>query len=378
MTTLCSPPFRAEIVGSFLRPVALKAERAEFREGKISTTELRNIEDQHIREIVSRQEELGLPVCTDGEFRRGTYSDVFTTSGITGVSAEYVGLGEFAYSDGQGGVRTARVPVVRDKIKWTGSDNAINFAFLRSVAKTAVPKMTLPGPCYIYQRSGRANISKDAYPSLDAFWADLVEAYHKEMRSLFDAGCRYLQLDDTAIAKLVDPKIQHGLAERGDDWHKLLEIYAHAINAVLDGAPKGMAVGIHLCRGNQAGHWQASGGYDIVADYLFKRIRAAFYFLEFDSPRAGTFEPLKALPEDKLVVLGLVSTKVANIEERDALLRRLEEAARIVPRERLALSPQCGFSSSEPGNQLSMEQQFAKVARVVEVAKAFWGSTSLG
>jgi 5-methyltetrahydropteroyltriglutamate--homocysteine methyltransferase len=368
-----NPPYRAEIIGSFLRSPALKEKRAEFREGKLSPEDLRTFEDGEIRALVARQEELGLPVCTDGELRRGTYSDVFTTSGISGVSAEYVGLGDFAYSDGKGGVRTARVPVVRDKIRWTSSDNAKNFAFLRSVATKAMPKTTMPGPCYIYQRAGRANISTDVYPSLDAFWADLVAAYHKEMRALHEAGCRYLQLDDTAIAKLVDPKIQHGLEERGDDWRKLLEIYAHAINAVLDGAPEGMSVGIHLCRGNQAGHWQASGGYDLVSDYLFKRIRASFYFLEFDSPRAGTFEPLKALPEDKVVVLGLVSTKVADLEDRETLLRRLDEASALVPKDRLALSPQCGFSSSEPGNALTVDQQFAKVARIVEVAREFWG-----
>lgn len=371
-----NPPFRAEIIGSFLRPPALKAKRAEFREGKISAADLRSAEDREVRTIVARQEELGLPVCTDGELRRGTYSDVFTTSGISGVTAEYVGLGDFAYSDGKGGVRTARVPVVRDRIRWTPSDNAANFAFLASVATKATPKVTLPGPCYIYQRAGRANISSDVYPSLDAFWGDLVAAYHQEMRSLYDAGCRYLQLDDTAIAKLADPKIQHGLEQRGDKWQMLLDIYACAINAVLDGVPKGMSVGMHLCRGNQAGHWQAEGGYDVVSDYLFRRIKSPFYFLEFDSPRAGTFAPLKAVPDDKVVVLGLISTKVATLEDRDALLRRLEEAATIVPRERLCLSPQCGFSSSEPGNALSIDQQDAKVARIVEVARIFWGDVA--
>ena len=371
-----NPPFRAEIIGSFLRSPELKKKRAEFREGKLAAEELRAFEDAQIRDLVSKQEQLGLRVCTDGELRRGTYSDVFTTSGITGVSAEYVGLGDFSYSDGKGGVRTARVPVVRDKIKWAPSDNARNFEFLKSIATSAMPKATMPGPCYIYQRAGRANISADVYPSLDAFWADLIAAYHEEMRALYDAGCRYLQLDDTAIAKLVDPKIQRGLEERGDDWQKLLEIYAHALNAVLDGAPEDMSVGIHLCRGNQAGHWQAAGGYDLVSDYLFKRIRTRFYFLEFDSPRAGTFEPLKALPDDKKVVLGLVSTKNADLEERDALLQRLEEASALVPKDQLAVSPQCGFSSSEPGNALSMERQFEKVSRVIEVARAFWDDAS--
>ncbi len=375
MSELPNPPYRAEIIGSFLRPGSLKEKRAAYREGKISAAELRADEDREIVSLVSRQQELGLPVCTDGELRRGTYSDAFTTSGITGVTAEYVGLGDFAYSDGQGGTRTARVPVVRDKIRWAESDNAQNFAFLKSLATSAQPKMTLPGPCYIYQRAGRANISSDAYPSLDGFWADLIAAYHAEMQSLYDAGCRYLQLDDTAIAKLVDPKIQRGLTERGDDWHKLLDIYTHAINAVIEGAPPAMTIGVHLCRGNQAGHWQASGGYDPVSEALFQRLKAKFYFLEFDSPRAGTFEPLRVLPDDKIVVLGLVSTKVAELEDADLLKRRIEEASNYVPLDRLALSPQCGFSSSEPGNLLTIEQQFAKVARIVEVARDVWGGT---
>ncbi len=367
-----NPPFRAEIVGSFLRPPAVKETRAALADGKLTKAEMRGVEDAQIREIVALQESLGLRVATDGEFRRSTYSENFTTSGLTGVSAQYVGGGDWSYSDGKGGVRTARVPVVSDKIRHAGSTNAADFAFLKSVVKTAMPKITLPGPCYIHYRSGRANISRDAYPDLADFWNDLAAAYHAEFRALHEAGCRYVQLDETSIVKLGDPRIQRALAARGDDWKELLEVYTDAMNAIVDGAPKDMHVAMHLCRGNQAGHWQAEGGYDPVAERLFRKVRVNTYFLEYDSPRAGSFEPLKALADDKIVVLGVVSTKVADLESPGFVRNRLAEAAKFVPLERLCLSPQCGFASSVTGNPLTMDDQKAKLARVVEIARETW------
>ena len=367
-----NPPFRAEIVGSFLRPPAVKETRAALADGKLTKAEMRGVEDAQIREIVALQESLGLRVATDGEFRRSTYSENFTTSGLTGVSAQYVGGGDWSYSDGTGGVRTARVPVVSDKIRHAGSTNAADFAFLKSVVKTAMPKITLPGPCYIHYRSGRANISRDAYPDLADFWNDLAAAYHAEFRALHEAGCRYVQLDETSIVKLGDPRIQRALAARGDDWKELLEVYTDAMNAIVDGAPKDMHVAMHLCRGNQAGHWQAEGGYDPVAERLFRKVRVNTYFLEYDSPRAGSFEPLKALADDKIVVLGVVSTKVADLESPGFVRNRLAEAAKFVPLERLCLSPQCGFASSVTGNPLTMDDQKAKLARVVEIARETW------
>ena len=373
MPARLDPPFRAEIIGSFLRPPELKAARAEVRAGRMTPERLRDIEDETIREVVRLQEVAGLKVATDGEFRRGTYSENFTTSGLSGVTAEHTGTGDWTYSDGKGGTRNARVPKVTARIAWNGqSANARDFAFLRSAVTTAMPKITMPGPCYIYQRAGRDNISRDVYPRLDDFWADLTSAYHAEMKALHAAGCRYLQLDDTAVAKLGDPKIQRALAARGDDWRTLLGVYTDAINAVVAGAPADMTIGLHLCRGNQAGHWQAEGGYDPVAEHLFARVTVGAYFLEFDSPRAGTFEPLARLPEDKVVVLGLVSTKTATLESADLIKARIAEAARVVPLERLCLSPQCGFSSSEPGNPLSMAEQRAKLERVVTVAREVW------
>jgi 5-methyltetrahydropteroyltriglutamate--homocysteine methyltransferase len=334
---------------------------------------LRRIEDEEIRKIVAFQEEVGLQVATDGEFRRSTYSENFTTNGLTGVKSEHVGAGDWTYSDGKGGTRAARVPVVMSPIRWAGSTNAKDFAFLKSVATKATPKITLPGPCYIHYRSGRANISRDVYPSLEDFWSDLAAAYHAEMQDLYDAGCRYLQLDETSLAKLGDPKIQHALETRGDDWRDLVETYTDALNAVVAGAPSGMTVAMHLCRGNQAGHWQASGGYDLVAERLFKKVRIGTYLMEFDTPRAGNFEPLRHLPSDKTVVLGLVSTKTPSLEDKDIVRSRLKEAADIVPLDQLCLSPQCGFASSVPGNPLTFDDQRAKLKLVVDLAKETWG-----
>lgn len=374
MTERATPPFRADIVGSFLRPDAIKQARAAHREGKLDAAGLKAVEDREIRGVVSLQESAGLKLATDGEFRRGTYSENFTTSGVTGVRTMHVGTGDWAYSDGQGGSRNARVPQVYDKIRWAGgADNVASFSFLAGATKTAKPKITLPGPCYIYARAGRENISQDVYPDLDLFWSDLVAAYGQEIKALYDAGCRYLQLDDTAMAKLADPKIQKALASRGDDWQRLIAIYSEAINAVLATVPAGMAVALHMCRGNQAGHWQAAGGYDPVADHLFRTVKSPAYFLEYDSERAGTFEPLKRLPDDKVVVLGLVSTKTAKVEQAEAIEARVREAAKYVPLERLCLSPQCGFASSEAGNPLGQAEQRAKLDLIVSVARKVWG-----
>ena len=373
MTTAVNPPFRAEIIGSFLRPSAIKEARAEVRAGRMTQVALREIEDREIRAVVAMQEAAGLKVATDGEFRRGTYSENFTVSGLTGISMEHTGTGDWTYSDGQGGTRNARVPRVVGKVMWSGeSGNVRDFEFLASVVQTAMPKITLPGPCYVFQRAGRGNISRDIYPNVEVFWSDLINAYHAEIHALHAAGCRYLQLDDTAVVKLGDPKIQRALAARGDDWQKLLGVYTDAINGVLAGVPDDMHVGIHLCRGNQAGHWQAEGGYDPVAEHLFAKIEANTYFLEFDSPRAGTFKPLRALTGDKVVVLGLVSTKAASLEAAEVIKARIAEAAKIVPLERLCLSPQCGFASSEAGNPLTFAEQQAKLDRVVSVAREVW------
>jgi 5-methyltetrahydropteroyltriglutamate--homocysteine methyltransferase len=366
------PPFRAEHIGSFLRPPALLAAREACEAGALSCRDLRLAEDAAIRDFVRLQEDLGFAVVTDGEFRRGTYTANFTTSGLTGVMAEEIGTGEWSYTDSAGHRERGRLPAVHGRIRRHESPNAADFAFLKSVAK-AMPKITLPGPCYIHFRSGRARISRDIYPDLADFWSDLIAAYQLELRALADAGCRYLQLDETSIAKLGDPTIRDALAARGDDWDRLLDTYIDVINAVVTSAPGELRIGMHLCRGNRMGHWQATGGYDLVAERLFRRVNIDFFFLEYDSERAGSFEPLGLVPAHKTIVLGLVSTKTAELESQDALCARIRACSRYVDLARLAVSPQCGFSSSDRANKvMSHERGVDKLKRVVEVARSMW------
>jgi 5-methyltetrahydropteroyltriglutamate--homocysteine methyltransferase len=367
------PPFRAEHIGSLLRPPALLALRARHERGEVGAADLRAAEDDCIRQAVALQLELGLSSITDGEYRRHAYSDSFTTDAFEGLSIGATMDGNWTYSDSGGHTTEGRVPKVIGRLKLTRPVNVENFRFLAGLVRRGLPKITLPGPCYIHFRAGRDNISRDAYPSLDAFWQDLVDAYKTEIRALYDAGCRYIQFDETSIAKLGDPKIREGLAKRGDDWAVLLELYTDVINQIAAAVPADLHLGIHLCRGNKAGSWQAEAGYDEVAAKLFRKLKVRFYFLEYDSPRAGGFEPLREVPDDKTVVLGLISTKVAALEARDAVKRRLEEAGRYVDLDRLAISPQCGFASVDAGNALSVEQQAAKIRLVVDLARETWG-----
>ena len=365
------PPFRAELIGSLIRPDAIKTARARSEGGRLDAAGLRAVEDVEIRKAVAVQEELGFKVVTDGELRRYSYYDSFTTHGITGLREGPDIGGRFSYHDASGDEIGQRVPQIHDKVRWAGPTNVEDFRFTAGCASAAIAKVTLPGPAYIHFRAGRANISAEVYPNLDDFWSDLIAAYHAEIGALADAGCRYLQIDETSIAKLGDPDIRAGLAARGDDWEDLLETYTDAINALADGVPEGVALGMHLCRGNKAGHWQASGGYDIVAEKLFRKLRIKFYFLEYDSERAGSFGPLKAVPEDKTVVIGAMTTKSSDLEPAEALKARIEEASRFVPLDRLAISPQCGFSSSLEG-VMNTDQQHAKLDRLMEVARDIW------
>jgi 5-methyltetrahydropteroyltriglutamate--homocysteine methyltransferase len=364
------PPFRAEHIGSLLRPQALLRARKEFSAGMIDREALTAVENEAIRAVVKLQEDVGLEVVTDGEFRRGTYSDAFTSSGITGVSIELTDQTGFTSSGTHGHRMARRIPKVVDRIEWKGPQNAGDFRFLKSVT-SRTPKITLPGPCYIHYRAGRANIT--AYPDLDAFWSDLVAAYHAEMRSLAEAGCRYLQIDETSLVKLGDPRVRALLKERGDDWRDLLKTYIAAVNAVAAGAPPGMTVGVHICR-SQDPSWQADIGYDPIAEPLFNDMKVGIYFLEYDNARAGGFEPLRAVPPGKFVVLGLVASKIAELEAADALKRSIEEASRYLKLEQLALSPQCGFATSANEHiAVTEDMERAKLARVVEVAREVWG-----
>jgi len=367
------PPFRAEHIGSLVRPPELLRAREQQVAGKLDHAALFAIENAAIVRVVKLQEEVGLQMVTDGEFRRGSYSDAFTSAGISGVKVEMTEEDGWSGSQSHGHRMARRIPIVVGRIAWNGPQNADDFRFLKSLG-TRTPKITLPGPCYIHYRAGRANISRDVYPDLDIFWSDLVEAYIREMRSLAQAGCRYLQIDETSLVKLGNPRVRRLLAERGDDWRDLLQGYVGVINAVVAGAPDGMTVGIHICR-SQDPNWQADAGYDAIAEPLFNALRLENYFLEYDNARAGTFAPLRAVPAGKFVVLGLVASKTSEVESVDFLMRRIEEASRYIDLEQLGLSPQCGFATSAAEHvTVTQEVERAKLARVVEVARRVWGS----
>jgi 5-methyltetrahydropteroyltriglutamate--homocysteine methyltransferase len=368
-----NPPFRADQVGSLVRPASIVAARDDLAAGKIDAAGLRAIEDAAIRDVVAKQEAIGLRVVTDGEFRRHTYSDSFTTAGIAGVKVELTENEGWKKSDTHGHRTARRIPTVVSRIEWRAAQNAKDFAALKSAVKTSTPKITLPGPAYIHYRAGRANIDAKIYPSLDEFWADLVKAYHQELRSLYDAGCSYLQIDETSLVKLGDPRARQLLKDRGDDWSDLLRVYVDVINAVVAGAPEGLQVAIHICR-SQDPSWQADVGYDPIADAMFNRLNIGTYLLEYDNPRAGGFEPLRLLPKGKAVVLGLMSSREPRLESVDELKRRIEEASRYASLDQLALCPHCGFATSVSRSSDETEKlQWQKLARVVETARAVWG-----
>ncbi len=373
----CNPPYRVDHVGSLVRPDALLQARADFAAGRLEAAGLRQAEDAAIRAAVAKQIEIGLQVVTDGEFLRDTYSDSFTTSGIRGVKVELTEPEGWRKSETHGHRTARRIPAVVSRIEWGGPRNAQDFAVLKSAAASAAaitPKVTLPGPAYIHYRAGRDNIDRRVYPSLDEFWADLVRAYHQELRALYDAGCRYVQIDETSLVKLGDPRARELLKARGDDWSDLLRVYVDVINAVVAGAPEGLRVAIHICR-SQDPSWQADVGYDPIADAIFNRLNIATYLLEYDNPRAGNFAPLRLLPSGKGVVLGLVSSRNPRLETVEELTRRIEEAARFAPLDRLALCPHCGFATSTATSTPEAEAlQWKKLARIVETARAVWGT----
>jgi 5-methyltetrahydropteroyltriglutamate--homocysteine methyltransferase len=372
MPSLEHPPFRADHVGSLVRPASVVSAREEFDAGKIDAGKLRAAEDIAIRAVVAQQEAIGLPVVTDGEFRRGTYSDSFTTGGIDGIRIELTEEQGWSKSDTHGHRTARRIPRVVSRIKWRANDNARDFAMLKSAAH-ATPKITLPGPAYIHYRAGRDNIDRKIYPSLDAFWADMVTAYNQELRALYDAGCRYVQIDETSLVKLGDPRARQLLKDRGDDWQDLLRVYVDVINRSVAGAPSDMHIAIHVCR-SQDPSWQADVGYDPIADALFNQLTIGTYLLEYDNPRAGNFEPLRLLPKGKAVVLGLVASRNPRLETVDELTRRIEEASRFAPLDQLALCPHCGFATSVTRSSDEAEKlQWKKLRLVVDTARAVWG-----
>ena len=360
-------PYRADQVGSLLRPDWLTQARVQWRRGEIDAAVLAATEDRAVREAVQRQEAAGLQSITDGEFRRDWWHLDFLSQ-LGGVTLQDNAGPKFKIA---GQAEQPPIATVTGKVSCTRPIMAGHFAFLKSATRRT-PKMTIPSPSMLHLRGGRASISSQAYPDLAEFWADVAAAYRVAIRHLADAGCRYLQLDDITFAYLCDPKIQANCRANGDDPATLPRIYADTINAALVGKPADMKVTIHTCRGNFKSAWVAEGGYDPVVEAMFST-DVDGYFMEFDSARAGGFEPLKALPKGKKVVLGLVTTKLGELESKDDLKRRIDEAARFVALDDLCLSPQCGFSSTHHGNALSQEDQWRKLERVVEVAREVWG-----
>lgn len=365
------PPFRAEHVGSLLRPAQLLAARERHLAGQLSAAELAAVEDEAIRDIVRRQEEIGLRAVTDGEFRRAAWQiDFLKRFSNVVVSRSTV---KVSFHTEQGDIdRLPSALRVTGKLARPGPIFVDAFRFLRSIAH-AVPKLTIPSPSLLHFRGGRQAVDERAYPDLEEFYSDLARAYAEEIADLAAAGCRYLQIDEVNFAYLCDPKLRDEVRRFGEDPGRLPLTYARLINRSIEGRPRDMTVAMHLCRGNFESAWLAEGGYEPVAEVLFNAVDVDGYFLEYDSERAGDFRPLRLVPKGKIVVLGLVTTKRGTLESADALERRIEEASRYVPLEQLALSPQCGFASAGRGNHLTFEEQMAKLRLIVEVARRVWG-----
>jgi 5-methyltetrahydropteroyltriglutamate--homocysteine methyltransferase len=373
MPELSGPPFRADHVGSLLRPPALLDARARHAAGEIDDAELRGVEDAAIADVVRMQRDVGLSTATDGEFRRASWhmDFIYAINGISKVE-QHIAV-HFRNADGTLDFTPAGLhvdgPLSIDEPIF-GRD----FAYLQSqVGEGQTAKLTIPSPSMVHYRGGAAAIDPAVYPDEDEFWDDLSAAYRQQVRGIAAQGCTYLQLDDTSLAYLNDPAQRAELAGQGRDAEHQHERYIRQINAALDGRPEGLTVTTHMCRGNFRSSWVAEGGYDFVAEALFGGLAVDGFFLEYDDARSGGFEPLRFVPPGKRVVLGLVTSKRPELESKDALKRRIDEAARYVPLEQLALSPQCGFSSTVEGNALTRDEQVAKLTLVVETAQEVWG-----
>jgi 5-methyltetrahydropteroyltriglutamate--homocysteine methyltransferase len=378
------PPFRAEHIGSLLRPKKLLEARAaaegdQYRpvSGPLSYAGLAEIEDAAIREAVRMQEEVGLDVVTDGEFRRRSWFQDFLLAlagtRITFVDAAHTVSAALPFQDD---ASTETLPghiiEVHAKLTREGGIFTEHFKFLNNITKRT-PKVSLPSPTMLHFWGGRAAIDAKVYPDLDAFWADAVGIWVAEIEALHALGCTYVQIDDVTFPLLCDARGQAALRRRGDDPAKILATYAGVLNHIVAGAPAGMTIGMHMCRGNNRGKWMGSGGYEYISEIVFRQVDIANFFMEYDSARAGDFRPLRHLPAGKTVILGLVSTKTPRLESKDDLKRRIDEAASYVPVERLCLSPQCGFASNFAGNPLTIDDERRKLALVVETAREVWG-----
>ena len=361
------PPFRADQVGSLLRSAPLKAARDKKAKGEISAAELTAIEDEEIKKLIAKQEAVGLEGITDGEYRRSWwhYDFLWNLDGVERIAVDQ-GI-QFA------GVQTkAEAPHVMKKIGFSGHPFVDHFKFLKANTKKTA-KQTIPSPSMLHYRGGRKLINMGVYPNMNDFYSDLGAAYGKAIKAFGDAGCTYLQLDDVSFAYLCDPEQLKMLRDRGDDPDKQPGIYAGMINKALESKPAGMTVSMHLCRGNFRSTFVASGGYEPVADLLFNQVGVDAYFMEWDTDRAGGFEPLRFLPKGKAVVLGLVTSKTGVLEKKDDIKRRIDEAAKFAPLDQLCLSAQCGFASTEEGNTLAEDEQWRKLELIVEIAREVWG-----
>ena len=362
------PPFRADHVGSLLRPAALKEARAKRERGEISAAALAAIEDREIENVIKKQEAVGLRSVTDGEFRRAFWNYDFLGE-LDGVEA-YLGERKIKFQGPQ--PKPMMLRVTGKLGSYSPHPMIEHFRFVAAHTK-ATPKMTIPSPSSLHFRYGRDAVPDTIYPAMDDFYRDLGESYRKAVRAFADAGCRYLQLDEVNFTYLCDPKLREFVANRGDDPERLPHVYAAMINRAISDIPSDMTIAMHLCRGNFQSTFVASGGYEPVAEILFNAIKVDAYFMEYDSERAGGFEPLRFVPKGKMVVLGLVTSKSGKLESKDELKRRIDEAATFVDLDQLCLSPQCGFASTEEGNLLAEDEQWAKLARIVEVAEEVWG-----
>lgn len=366
-----NPPFRADHVGSLLRPQAVLDARQRYQNNEISKAELRQVEDKYISEAVKKQEAIGLKSITDGEFRRAFFHLDFLEQldgvTVTGTIA--------ASSDAQEKVGfTPPKLSVTGKLRHARNIQVDDFNYLKSqVSQT--PKVSIPSPTMVHFRGGRKAIDIEAYPDMDEFFEDLAQCYRDEISALYQAGCRYIQMDDTNLAYLCDPKMRAGAVERGDDPNELPRTYAALINAVIDDRPADLTVGVHLCRGNFRSTWFAQGGYEPVAEVLFNELNVDAYFLEYDDERSGDFAPLRFVPDSKTVVLGLITSKRPELEPKRELIQRVEEASKYVPLDHLCLSPQCGFSSTMHGNEMTHDDQWAKLELVIDTAREIWGDS---
>ena len=368
------PPFRADHVGSLLRPPALHEARAKAQAGAITPAQLRAVEDSCIRDAVALQESAGLHAVTDGEFRRGHYLVDFMT-GFTGIVPTNTSYALSFKGEGGASGETRSMLVVNGRVTRTKPVMVDAFKFLKSATKRT-PKLCLPSPTWVHMRGGRRTVSESVYPDIEEFWSDLVRAFHEEIRDLAAAGCTYLQLDEISFAFLCDAQIRERIRADGLDPDDVTRRYARVVNDIAAGAPPSMTVTVHTCRGNFQSMWMAEGGYDRVASIVFDQPDVDGYFLEYDSDRAGGFEPLRHIPKNKKVVLGLVSSKKPEIESKDTLKRRIDEAAKFFPLDGLCLSPQCGFASTHDGNRVSEDVERRKLALIVEVANDVWGSAA--